>query len=99
MQGGRVAWALRPGFPPRVIFPFTPPERFGMRSLYEFQLLMYRPLYWIGRDGEPTIDYDLSLGDEPEWDDEGRTVTVRIKPWRWSNGETVCADNVMFWMP
>jgi len=31
--------------PTGVIFPFTPPERYGMRNTYEFQMLMYRPLY------------------------------------------------------
>jgi peptide/nickel transport system substrate-binding protein len=91
-------WACHPGFPPAVIFPFTPPERFGTRSLYEFQFFMYRPLFWLGRAGTPTVDYDLSIADEPTWSADGRTVTVRIKPWRWSNGETVCADNVVFWM-
>ncbi|MGI5237785.1 ABC transporter substrate-binding protein [Dactylosporangium sp. CA-139066] len=96
--GGVATWACLPGFPPAVIFPFTPPERYGMRSLYEFQMLMYRPLYWLGRDGGTGIDWDLSLGEEPVWDADGRTCTVRIKPWKWSNGETVCADNVMFWM-
>ncbi|GAB3848481.1 hypothetical protein GCM10027610_070150 [Dactylosporangium cerinum] len=97
-QGGVATWACLPGFPPAVIFPFTPPERYGMRSTYEFQMLMYRPLYWIGRDGKLEIDFDLSLADEPVWDEDGRTVTIRIKPWKWSNGETVCADNVIFWM-
>jgi peptide/nickel transport system substrate-binding protein len=96
--GGVATWACQPGFPPAVIFPFTPAERFGTRNLYEFQMLMYRPLYWPGRDGTLAIDYDLSLGEEPEWDSAGRTCTVTIKPWRWSNGETVCADNVIFWM-
>ena len=98
LKGGVVTWACNPGFPPAVIFPFSPPERFGTRNLYEFQALMYRPLYWLGRGGGIGIDFDLSIGEEPEWDSDGRTVTVRIKPWRWSNGETVCADNVIFWM-
>jgi peptide/nickel transport system substrate-binding protein len=95
---GVATWACLPGFPPAVIFPFLPGERYGMRSLYEFQFLMYRPLYWLGRGGTLDIDFDLSLADAPEWDESGRTCTVRIKPWKWSNGETVCADNVMFWM-
>ncbi|GAA3228597.1 ABC transporter substrate-binding protein [Dactylosporangium siamense] len=97
-QDGVATWACLPGFPPAVIFPFTPPERYGMRSTYEFQMLMYRPLYWIGRDGKLEIDFDLSLADEPEWSEDGLTATVRIKPWKWSNGETVCADNVIFWV-
>jgi peptide/nickel transport system substrate-binding protein len=98
IEGGVATWACVPGFPPAVIFPFTPAERYGLRNCQEFQMLMYRPLYWLGRNGRPEIDYDLSIGEEPEWDSGGRVCVVRIKPWKWSNGETVCADNVMFWM-
>jgi peptide/nickel transport system substrate-binding protein len=98
VKGGTVAWACHPGFPPSTIFPFTPAERIGIRNLFEFQVLMYRPLYWLGKDGQPGVDYDLSLALPPEWSDDGRSVTVTLKPWKWSNGEPICADNVMFWV-
>ena len=98
VNGGTASWACHVGFPPATIFPFTPPERMGIRNLFEFQALMYRPLYWLGRDGQPGVDYDLSLAYEPEWSPDGRSVTVTLKPWKWSNGEPVCADNVMFWV-
>jgi peptide/nickel transport system substrate-binding protein len=98
VEGGVATWACMAGFPPAVIFPFTPAERYGSRNVYEFQMFMYRPLYWYGRRGSLEIDFDLSLGDEPEWEPDGRACTVRIKPWKWSNGETVCADNVMLFM-
>lgn len=98
LRGGSVAWAGQPGFPPATIFPFTPPERIGIRNLLEFQALMYRPLYWLGRNGKPEVDPDLSLAELPEWSADGRTVTVRLKPWKWSNGEPICADNVLFWV-
>jgi peptide/nickel transport system substrate-binding protein len=98
IRGGRVAWALRPGFPPRVIFPFTPAGEFGIANLTEFQVLMFRPLYWFGRGGELGVDFDNSIGEPPEWDADGTTATVTVKPWRWSNGETVNADSVMLWM-
>src|SRR5215216_3659221 len=98
IKGGTATWACNPGFPPSTIFPFTPPERIGIRNLCEFQMLMYRPLYWLGKDGQPEVDYDLSLALPPRWSDDGRTVTVTLKPWKWSNGETICADNVMFWV-
>lgn len=97
-KGGVVTWACNPGFPPSTIFPFTPPERVGIRNLFEFQVLMYRPMYWLGHDGKPGVDPNLSLALPPEWSDDGRTVTVTLKPWRWSNGEPICADNVMFWV-
>ncbi|MGD0604406.1 MAG: ABC transporter substrate-binding protein [Streptosporangiaceae bacterium] len=98
VKGGTAAWACHVGFPPSTIFPFTPPERMGIRNLFEFQTLMYRPLYWLGRGGQPGVDYDLSLAGPPEWSGDGRSVTVTLKPWKWSNGEPICADNVMFWI-
>lgn len=97
-QGGVVTWACAPGFPPAVIFPFTPAERMGTRNILEFQALMYRTLYFFGTDGTPEVDYANSIGEPPRWSDDGRTVTVRVKPWTWSNGERLCADNVLFWV-
>ncbi len=97
-KGGVVTWACATGFPPAVIFPFTPAERAGTRNIYEFQMLMYRTLYYFGSKGTPDVDYDQSMAEEPVWSDDGLTVTVKIKPWKWSNGETMCADNVLFWV-
>ncbi len=97
-KGGEVTWACAPGFPPAVIFPFTPAERMGMRNILEFQALMYRTLYFFGTDGTPEVDYANSIGEPPEWSEDGLTVTVRVRPWQWSNGETLCADNVLFWV-
>jgi peptide/nickel transport system substrate-binding protein len=97
-RGGTVTWACAPGFPPAVIFPFTPAERMGTRNILEFQALMYRTLYYFGSDGTPEVDYANSIGEPPVWSEDGLTVTVRVKPWKWSNGETLCADNVLFWV-
>ena len=97
-KGGVVTWAMAPGFPPAVIFPFTPAERMGTRNILEFQALMYRTLYFFGSNGVPDVDYEMSIGEAPQWSDDGLTVTIKVKPWKWSNGETLCADNVLFWV-
>jgi peptide/nickel transport system substrate-binding protein len=97
-RGGVVTWACAPGFPPAAIFPFTPAERMGIRNIVEFQALMYRSLYYFGSNGLPEVDNDNSIGEPPVWSDDGLTVTITIKPWMWSNGEQMCADNVLFWV-
>ncbi|MEY9996109.1 peptide/nickel transport system substrate-binding protein [Streptomyces sp. V4I8] len=97
-RGGTVTWACAPGFPPAVIFPFTPAERMGTRNILEFQALMYSTLYYFGSSGQPEVDYARSIAEPPQWSEDGLTVTVRVKPWKWSNGETLCADNVLFWV-
>ncbi|MFD9161378.1 ABC transporter substrate-binding protein [Streptomyces sp. NPDC059558] len=98
LRGGSVTWACTSGFSPVFIFPFTPGEYYGVANLHEFQTLMYRPLYWYGTGGQPTVDYERSLAEPPQWSEDGRTATITIKPYAWSNGETVNADNVMLWM-
>ncbi|MGW2676549.1 ABC transporter substrate-binding protein [Streptomyces sp. NPDC001436] len=97
-RGGSVTWACTSGFSPVFIFPFTPGDYYGVANLHEFQTLMYRPLYWYGSGGQPTVDYTRSLAEPPVWDADGRTATITVKPYRWSNGETVDADGVMLWM-
>ena len=95
----RVAtFACTPGITPSFIFPFTPVEHYTSTNLHEFQVLMYRPLYWCGSGGIPDVDYARSLGGRPAWSPDGRTVTVTLKPWQWSNGEPLHADNIVFWM-
>jgi peptide/nickel transport system substrate-binding protein len=70
----------------------------GTRNILEFQALMYRTLYYFGSDGGPDVDYANSIGEPPVWSADGLTVTITVKPWAWSNGETLCADNVLFWV-
>ena len=57
---------------------------------------MYRPLYWFGVDGQPVINYPLSLADPPMFN--GDKVTIILKRYMWSNGTQVTAQDVMFWL-
>jgi peptide/nickel transport system substrate-binding protein len=98
LRGGTAVFAEAPGFPPVVIFPFSPGRLFGLRNVTEFQPLMFRPLYFFGSEGKPQVDYSSSIGEPPEWSADGRTVTVTVKPWAWADGERAGADSVMFWM-
>ena len=71
----------------------------GIRNLFEFQTLMYRPLYWFGgHNTQPTLDAGLSAAKLPQYSSDGKSVTIKLKPWKWSNGEAVNADDVVFWM-
>ena len=60
---------------------------------------MYRPLYMFGDNGDSvTVNYPLSPADAPVYSDGGKTVTINLKGWKWSDGETVDASDVMFWL-
>src|SRR5579875_2087230 len=97
-NGNIVTAALTPGYTPNYILPFTDAAHFGTWNIDQLQYLMYRPLYWYGNDESPTVDYNLSLAGAPTWNSAGTTVTLTLKPYKWSDGETVNSDEVEFWM-
>jgi peptide/nickel transport system substrate-binding protein len=94
--GGTATYALPPSTIPNYIFPFDSSTYFSVVNAEYFQYLMYRPLYWFGNGASPTLNTSLSLAEAPQYN--GNTVTIKLKGWKWSNGETVSASNVLFWI-
>ncbi len=96
-SGGTATYALPPNSTPNYIFPFTPGQYFTVVNTDNLQYLLFRPLYWFGDQGQPYLNPALSLAEQPRY--QGQTVTVRMKQgYRWSNGEHVTAQDVVFWM-
>jgi len=96
--GGTATYALPPNTTPNYIFPFTPGKYFSVVNADNLQYLMYRPLYWFGGNGLPYLNKQLSLALPPVYSNGGRTVTIKLKNYQWSNGEHVTAQDVVFWM-
>jgi peptide/nickel transport system substrate-binding protein len=84
---------------PNWIWPFTPGAYYSVTNIQVFQWLMYRPLYMFGDEGDSTaVNYSLSPAYAPVYSDGGRTVVIRLKGWKWSDGETLDAQDVVFWL-
>jgi peptide/nickel transport system substrate-binding protein len=99
MKGGTITWAEAPGSAPNWIFPYVPVTAYSVANSLDFFDLMYRPLYYFGDNGTSTlVNYPISPASPPVWTDGGKTVTINLKGWKWSNGETVDAADVMFWI-
>jgi peptide/nickel transport system substrate-binding protein len=96
VRGGTATYALPAGSPPNYIFPFFSSQYASVDNIDYLTQLMYRPLYWFGFRGRPLLNRALSVADPPTF--HGRTVTIRLKPYRWSNGTPVTAQNVVFWL-
>ena len=93
-----ITFAEPPQTPPNYIFPFMGLSFFSVANSQSFQFLMYRPLYWFGDGATPNLNLSLSLAAQPIYNNTANTVTVDLDTYKWSNGETVTAENVMFWM-
>jgi peptide/nickel transport system substrate-binding protein len=96
VKGGTAVWAEPPSSVPSYIFPYVDSANISNLNLFDLQYLMYRPLYWFGQNGQPEVNYSLSLANPPVV--SGRTVTITLKHYTWSNGTQVTAQDVMFWL-
>src|SRR5215472_15898780 len=95
--GGTVTYALPANNTPNYIFPFSPGQYFTVVNSSNLQYLMYRPLYWFGAKGLPYLNEELSLAEPPS--DKDHVVTIKLKPgYRWSNGDLITAQDILFWM-
>jgi peptide/nickel transport system substrate-binding protein len=96
--GGTVTEALAPDVQPNWILPF---ESITYASTYNgaLQQPMYLPLYTFGNNGQSVaVNIPLSAANAPVYTDGGKTVTITMKGWKWSNGESVDAQDVVFWL-
>jgi len=91
-------WAEQPQSPPNYIFPFMSLTYFSIANISEFQYLMYRPLYWFGNGTTPGLNENLSLADQPAYTNNNSTLTLNLKDYKWSNGETVTTQDIMFFL-
>ena len=57
-------------------------------------LLLYRPLIWVGGDGQP--DPARSLTQSVTVEAGNTRFTLTLKPWRWSDGTSVTSDDVLY---
>jgi peptide/nickel transport system substrate-binding protein len=100
IKGGTASVALPPGVTLSWIFPFYAITNSSVYNSEQFQWLMFRPLYMFGNNtnNDVAINYPLSPAEKPVYTNGGKTVTVTMKGWKWSNGEPVDASSLMFYM-
>jgi peptide/nickel transport system substrate-binding protein len=96
VTGGTAVLAEPPSTTPNYIWPFTPSADFSDINTWNLQNLMYRPLYWFGQNGQPSVNNTLSVANPPVYN--GTKVTITLKHYVWSNGTPVTAQDVVFWL-
>jgi peptide/nickel transport system substrate-binding protein len=99
IPGGIVTVGQITGATPNWIWPYVSVANYTVSNAQDFEWLMYRPLYMFGNNGLATsVNYPLSTANPPVYTDGGKTVTITMKGWKWSDGETVDAADVAFWL-
>ena len=99
VAGGTATYALPAGVTVNYIFPFVPAASANEYNTLGFQEVMYRPLYYFGGENNSVaVNYPLSTADAPVYSNGDKTVTITMKGWKWSNGESVDAQDLVFWL-
>lgn len=86
-----------PGEAPNYIFPFLT-LAYASTANTLFQYMLFRPLYWFGTGSKPVLNERISLARAPVFSDGGRSATITLKTYKWSNGASVTSTDVLFWM-
>jgi peptide/nickel transport system substrate-binding protein len=100
LTGGVVRFAEPPSATPNYIFPFMSAQYSSVNNISQFQYLMYRPLYMFGSPttASPVFDAQLSLAQLPVYSNNNTQLSITMKNYKWSNGEQVTANDVLFFL-
>jgi peptide/nickel transport system substrate-binding protein len=97
IKGGTLTVAEAAADGPNYIFPMMGETYFFLAN-FQLIYLLYRPLYWFGTGSSPALDKSLSLAIAPVYSSDDKSVTIAMKGYKWSDGENVEAQDVVFWM-
>jgi peptide/nickel transport system substrate-binding protein len=97
-SGGIATFAEAAGDPPDYIFPLYPLAHWDGPNTNQLQPLLWRPLYFYGTGDTPALNQQVSIAYPPVYTDSDRTVTIKLKPYVWSDGKPVTSRDVEFWM-
>ena len=98
VPSGTITFAEEPGANPNFIFPFMGCAYASVNNINQFQMLMFRPLYWFGLAGSAQFEPSLSLADAPVFSNDDHTVTITMRGWHFADGQVVNARSVMFFL-
>ena len=97
-HAGTIKVGFPPGASPTYIFPITPAANSSVYTAYQFQYESWRPVYWYVNGVKPVETPSLSLANPATWSNGNKTVTVKVKPWKWSDGQPLTSKDVEFWI-
>ena len=93
---GSITYALAPGAVPNWILPMPTSATNSVYNVFNFEWQMWPPMYYAPSGSTPTIDPSLSVANPPTWSNGDKTMTITLKPWKWSNGQTISSKDLQF---
>jgi peptide/nickel transport system substrate-binding protein len=93
---GTITYALQPGAVPNWILPMPTAAANSVYNVYNFEWQMWPPMYEAPNGSTPTVNPSISPVNAPTWSNGDKTMTITVKPWKWSNGTTLSSKDLEF---
>jgi peptide/nickel transport system substrate-binding protein len=93
---GTITYALQPGAVPNWILPMPTAASNSVYNVFNFEWQMWPPMYYAPNGSTPTVDPALSPANPPTWSNGDKTMTITVKPWKWSDGTTLTSKDLLF---
>jgi len=93
---GSITYGYLSANAPNWIMPIIPSANYSVYNSYVFGWQMWRPLYYYPQGTTITIDQALSPADPPVWSNGDKTMSITLKAWKWSNGQTLSSKDLLF---
>src|SRR5579863_4237774 len=81
---------------PNWIMPVIPGADNSVYNVFVFEWQLWRPTWFTPDGSTPAVDEPLSVANAPTWSNGDKTVSITLKPWKWSAGGTVGAKDLEF---
>jgi len=96
---GTLTYAEAPQAGPTFILPFVSGgDGFSTSNMNDFQMMMYRPLFWFGTPGSAAFSPSLSIASVSPQTGTAKTFTINTKGWKFASGQTVDANSIKFFL-
>ena len=95
---GSITYGYLSSNAPNWIFPITTAAANSVYNVFVFDWQMWRPLYYYPQGTTITVDQQLSVADPPVWSNGDKTMSITLKNWKWSNGQTLSSKDLLFTM-
>ncbi len=97
-KAGSITYGYQSTNAPNWIFPITTAAANSVYNSFVFDWQMWRPMYFYPQGTTITVDQALSPANLPVWSNGDKTMSITLKPWKWSNGKTLSSKDLLFTM-
>src|ERR1700683_4985337 len=95
-KAGSITFGYLSADAPNWIMPVIPVTDNSVYNVFVFEWQLWRPTWFTPEGSTPTVDEPLSVANAPTWSNGDKTVSITLKPWKWSNGQTLGAKDLEF---